>query len=316
MELRNLRVFVVAARELHFTRAAEKLYISPATMTELIHRLESDVGTPLFIRTTRRVALTDAGAELLTRAESILDQVVQAGDAVRAIGRGESGVVRLGVTPPAAPVLAPHLAAKFSASDPMLSIETQRLWLPSLFAALRAGTIDAAVTCGTGPITDDSIRAEVIGREPLLVGLKPHDPMTDQAAVDLHQLQHRVLGVHPADLFPAWHNAQRDVLTDARIAPPTVELSDPDLNAYRWTQQTDVDWIMLTPSMMAGHAPVLIRPVNGLRVPFTLLWHDTPTIRPVTQRFVEAALQGDLPAGWLPGPVTVTLNRELGTPMP
>lgn len=298
MELRNLRAFVVAARELHLARAAEKLYISPATMTDLIQRLEADVGTPLFTRTTRRVALTDAGAELLARAETILDLVAQANETVRAIGRGKVGVVRLGVTPPAAPVLAPHLAERFTASDPMLSVDIHRLWLPSLFAALRAGTIDAALTCGTGQITGTSIQAEVIGREPLLVALKPTDPLTAEVAVDLDQLKHRVLGVHPADLFPAWHNAQCETLVEANIAPPTIELADADLNAGRWAQQSDVEWIMLTPSMLKGHEPNLVRPVRHCAIPFSLLWHARPTIRPVTRRFVETSLGAGLPEGW------------------
>ena len=58
------------------------------TMSELIRRLERELGTPLFTRTTRRVALTSAGAELLTRSKGILDEIAAADAAVRRVPAG------------------------------------------------------------------------------------------------------------------------------------------------------------------------------------------------------------------------------------
>lgn len=55
------------ANELHFGRAADKMHLGQPTLSEVIRRLERELGTPLFTRTTRRVALTGAGEELLAR---------------------------------------------------------------------------------------------------------------------------------------------------------------------------------------------------------------------------------------------------------
>ena len=107
VELRQLEAFVAVATELHFGRAAERLHIAAPTLSELIRRLERELGTPLFTRTTRQVAITSAGAELLTRSTIILDEAAAAQAAVRRVAGGEAGTVRLGITPPAAPVLAP-----------------------------------------------------------------------------------------------------------------------------------------------------------------------------------------------------------------
>ena len=93
-------------------------YISAPSLSELIQRLERELGTPLFIRTTRRVAITSAGTELLTRAKTILGEVDAAQAAVRRIAGGEAGTIRLGITPPAAPTLAPHLLRLFKAQAP------------------------------------------------------------------------------------------------------------------------------------------------------------------------------------------------------
>ena len=72
LDLRALRYFIAAAEELHFTRAAARLFIAQQALSRDIARLEGELGTQLFTRTTRRVALTPAGERLLVRAREIL----------------------------------------------------------------------------------------------------------------------------------------------------------------------------------------------------------------------------------------------------
>jgi DNA-binding transcriptional LysR family regulator len=302
MELRDLRAFVVVAHELHFARAAAQLHMSPPSVTELIQRLELELGTPLFTRTTRRITLTEAGSELLGRAETILDLAAQATEAVGAIARGEVGVVRLGITPPAGPVIAPHLARHFTAAGPELSVDIQRMWLPALGAALQAGTIDAALTCGDLGLTDLNVTTVEIGSEQLLIGLRASHPLAAEASIDLRQLEGQTLGMHPAHLFPAWHAVQRQILADANVSPPIAELDDLDLAAHRWTHQPELDWIMLINSFIADHESTVVRPALGHVVPFTLSWHTQPTIRPVVGRFIESSRSRELPEGWLRPP--------------
>jgi DNA-binding transcriptional LysR family regulator len=72
LDLRSLRYFVAAAEELHFTRAAARLFVAQQALSRDIARLERVVGTPLFTRTTRRVALTPVGERLLVRARELI----------------------------------------------------------------------------------------------------------------------------------------------------------------------------------------------------------------------------------------------------
>jgi len=298
VELRQLEAFVAVATELHFGRAADRLHIAPPTLSELIRRLERELGTPLFTRTTRRVAMTDAGAELLTRSKVILDEVAAAEAAVRRAADGDAGRVRLGVTPPAAPVLAPHLVGLFAARAPQVSVEVQRMWLPKLADAVVTGDIDVAITCGL--IAEPAGTAtEVFCAEPLLVGLRPSHRLAGQETIALRDLACDVLGAASAALFPAWALAQRQALEVAGISPPAAELTDIDLAAIRWADQADIDWILLIPSLAAAHTQTVIRPVApGQLVPFTLQWSPDRAHSAAVARFVNTALTAELPPGW------------------
>jgi DNA-binding transcriptional LysR family regulator len=298
VELRQLEAFVAVANELHFGRAAERLHLAAPTLSELIRRLERDLGSPLFTRTTRRVALTGAGAELLARSKIILEEVAAAQAAVRRVAAGESGTVRLGITPPVAPVLAPHLIGLFAAQVPLVTVEPQRMWLPVLTEALVSGRIDVAITCGLIPAPDGAAN-EVFCAEPLLVGLRPDHRLAVQGQVALADLAHDVLGTTPPDLFPAWALSQRQALETAGISPPTIDLADTDLAATRWVDQPDVDWILLIGSLTAAHTQTVVLPVEPRQlVPFTLQWNPSRAHSTAVARFVHAALTAELPAGW------------------
>jgi DNA-binding transcriptional LysR family regulator len=298
VELRQLQAFEAVATELHFGRAAQRLFTSQPAISEQVRRLEQELGTPLLRRTSRRVELTPAGVELLTRARAILADAREAAAAVRLLSEGAAGTLHVGVTPPAAPVLAPHLIAACAARSPGIVIEMCQMWLPGLYTALVEGRIDCAITAGRAG-APAGIESRHVAREPLLVGLRPSHRLAGRGALDLAELQHEVLGQSADALFPAWVHAQRAVLAAAGIDPPTTTLAAADLSAAHWSDQGDVDWILLTPSLTPSHRATTFIPLSPAHhVDFTLLWPRTRTGEPALARFLESCATAEPPEGW------------------
>ena len=90
----SLRCFVVAARTLNFRRASQEVGLTPAALGQRIKQLEDQVGVALFVRTTRKVELTEAGLSMLPRAQATLEQA----ESCVLAARGDLGPAPMDIT--------------------------------------------------------------------------------------------------------------------------------------------------------------------------------------------------------------------------
>jgi DNA-binding transcriptional LysR family regulator len=120
--LHALSVFVVVARRRSFSRAAKELDISPSGVSQAIQRLEAHVGQALFTRTTRSVALTEAGLRLLESAGPAITQAVESVEQAKASPNEVAGNLRLTIPRLAVGQIEPALAA-FVARHPRMNVE-------------------------------------------------------------------------------------------------------------------------------------------------------------------------------------------------
>jgi DNA-binding transcriptional LysR family regulator len=118
----QLTAFVAVAEHSSFTRAATHLGISTPSLSQTIRSLEEQFGVRLLNRTTRSVALTDAGAELLAHLSPVMEGIDKAIDAVNAYRDKPAGTLRLSVHPVAALTVIAPLVARFSAKYPEIQL--------------------------------------------------------------------------------------------------------------------------------------------------------------------------------------------------
>jgi len=184
MELHQLRYFVAVAETGSFTRAAEREGVTQPTLSEQVLRLEGKVhgvGRRLFDRLGRKVVLTDAGHELLGRAQAILAAVNEAESAVR--DSAEGGRLRVGAIPTVAPYVLPAAVTQFTRAHPGIQLQIQEDRTERLLAGVLAGELDAGIMAL--PIRDDRLHVEKLYSEPLVMALPAKHRLAAKADVKL-----------------------------------------------------------------------------------------------------------------------------------
>ncbi|SSW64655.1 LysR family transcriptional regulator [Achromobacter agilis] len=177
MELRHLRYFVATAEAQHFTRAAEQLGMAQPPLSQQIRQLEQEVGTPLFDRTGRGVALNDAGRAFLACAQDILQRAQAAVLAAQRAARGEVGELTLGFTESASfNGVVTELIRQYRLQYPDVEMTLSQGDSETLVAQLRSGAIDAAFV--RPPFALDGGLAFIpLAQEPLVVALPLGHPL-------------------------------------------------------------------------------------------------------------------------------------------
>jgi DNA-binding transcriptional LysR family regulator len=203
IEFRHLRYFVTLAEELHFGRAAVRLFISQPGLSQAIARLERELGVQLFHRTRGSVELTEAGAELLQRGRRLLADLQDAVASVRTVGRGEAGLVRLGVALLAEPTVAPALTA-FQAGHPGIVLDRSSMVSERLLDQLGEGHLHAAVIHQVPALGAMSHLAwEPLRRGRLAALVSLNAPLALREGVTLSDLKQETFLVNPRSLAPA-----------------------------------------------------------------------------------------------------------------
>lgn len=200
MELRHLQHFVAVAEDQHFTRAAERLMVSQSGLSASIRALERELRAPLFVRTTRRVTLTEAGRALLAEAERILAQVRAAHEAVAAVQGVLRGTLALGTEQCIAGVQVAALLAAFRRRHPDVEIRLRQAGSGALAEEVAAGRLDLAFAYRTEADTDQ-LRSVSLAGEPMTLLCHPaHRLATAGAAVTPEEVSGEVF----VDFHPDW----------------------------------------------------------------------------------------------------------------
>lgn len=188
MELRQLRYLVALAEERHFTRAATREHIAQPALSQQIRRLEEEVGLALVERTTRRVAMTDAGVTLVARARRILGEVDAAHAEMQRLSGVQSGHVVVGAMHTMGPVDVSLVLAIFHERHPGVELTVREQSSEELAEMLRVDELDLAFLSVTERIESHGLGLQQLVSEELVAVLPPGHRLGKRRRVGMAEL--------------------------------------------------------------------------------------------------------------------------------
>jgi LysR family transcriptional regulator, carnitine catabolism transcriptional activator len=204
--IRHIRGFLAVARLGSFTRAAIELHVSQPALTVQIQQLENTLGVTLLDRNKRKVAVTQAGQDLLAPLERILmdvESIVNTGHDLAELRRG---VVTVAVVPSLAATLMPLALCDFCQSYPGVSVRLKDS-VGNLIEMVKSGEVDFGV--GGETQRDRAIVTQDLFTEPICVFAPKNHPLANKQVVTLDELVE-----HPA-ILPQKHSSLRAILENA-----------------------------------------------------------------------------------------------------
>lgn len=185
----ELRAFLVAADELHFGRAAERLRVSPSRISQLVRSMETRVGASLFERTTRRVELTPIGVQLYADLTRVYDDLHASMRRAKSAARGLAGKVTVGYLTHCQDDGFTRLTADFHGRFPACEVGTIDVTGSDYQDVLRNGSVDVLLgRFGVEPPATGLVQGPVISREDWVLGVARGHPLAGRDVVSVEEL--------------------------------------------------------------------------------------------------------------------------------
>jgi len=168
-DLRQLQCFITVAEELHFGRAAKRMFMTQPPLSRQIRLLEYELQIQLFVRTSRSVKLTPAGAVFLQDARRLITVAGNAAFAAQRVARGESGLLTLGFTAGSSYSFLPKMLARTNTSLKNVGFVLHEMVTRQQVDALHAQAIDAGLL--RLPREQSDLESICVAREPMMLAV-------------------------------------------------------------------------------------------------------------------------------------------------
>ena len=286
--LRDLRALIAVDEELSFARAARRLNVAQPALSRRIARLETELGYPLFTRSTRRVVPTAAGRVLAEHARGVLAHLDRALDAASRAADGRAGEVAVGYNDFAIAGPLPEVVRFFESGRHGPSVRLHRAGTQDQIAMLREGRIDVAFV--VGPIRPAGLASCTAWREAFQAVVADGDPLTALPAIPVEALVARghVLGDRRG-----WQLYRERLRRLYAVAPafPEIVAEGPDTSVILGLVASGVG-ITVYPACIRNtlRRGLAVRPIIGTDATLETAMVWDPAGAPATLRFVEAAI--------------------------
>lgn len=288
MELRQLSAFVAVVDAGNFSRAADRLGAGQPAISQLVRRLETELGYALFERSSHQVAVTGAGLALLPQARRLLAEYERTERLALAIADGRHTELRVGTTEGIGRGL-PGLLSAFRERHPGVQVHLERVGAPVSLARVLDGSLDLAFV--RLPPDTPGIAAFELWREPLVCVLAAEHPLARRDVVGIADLAPYPTIAPSAQRHPWIHDAFVRMCLRAGFQPAFAEPYS-DLQDGIAAAAASEAWLLLA----ASNAPaqdgngVVVRPVDSAEAvaPVSLAYRATAAAAPATA-FAEIA---------------------------
>lgn len=217
MKLKQFRIFVVLADELHFGRAAERLHLAQPALSAQIKMLEYDLGVPLFIRTTRRVRLTSAGEAFLPEALAAIAQSEAAVRVARSAGEEGAHILKIGGVDSATAGLLPRVVRRFREINPNVNLKVFEMLSAPALNMLENRSLDIAFV--RKPPNDEHLQSRFILSEPIVAALPKSHPLASSSEIAISDIAHEPLVISGRSSRPIMFDVVLDYLRSNGIEP-------------------------------------------------------------------------------------------------
>ena len=227
MELRQLRYLVALDEERSFTRAASKVLVAQPALSQQIAKLEAELGVPLVDRTTRRVAMTEAGERLVEHARRVLKEVDVAEEEIADLAGVRSGRLTIGASQTVGGFDLLRLLATFHRRYPDVDLALREDLSLSLARQLRNDELDLAfITIPEGPATEGLDR-RLVSREDMVAVLPIGHALGARRHLRITDLEDQTLVTfrHGATIRRRLDEAAERAGVDLRVAFETNEVT-------------------------------------------------------------------------------------------
>jgi DNA-binding transcriptional LysR family regulator len=274
------------AEELHFGRAAARLHMTQPPLTVAIRQLEARLGTALFHRTRRTVALTPAGLAALAPARKLLADAQALDELARAAGRGLAGRLRLGFVSTIGYGALPQWLSAFRRAHPDIEVQLREATLDVQLQAFAAGELDAGFVLHAPGAPPPGLERLAVLREPLVLAVAGGHPLAARRRLHAGQVLDQPLVIFPRHISPSLYDALLSFYSAAQ-AVPQIEQEAIQMQTIvnLVSGGMGVAWVPAGMMQLQRPGVTYLRCTGAPRCETSLVWRAQPP--PVVERFVE-----------------------------
>lgn len=267
MDITQLKCFLAAAETLHFGRAAQSLDMLPASLGRQIRSLEERLETPLFVRTTRNVSLTEAATNILEDARALVAQFEAFEQKAREVRQSKTAAIKVGAIDSAAAGLMPQLLQLVRTEAPELEIQIVEQKTIHLLPKLLSGSLDIAF-CRPPDVRDRRLNFRTLFFETAVVALPIDHPLANKDEIDIADLADEPLIVPDRRSRPHSHDLTIKLFVDAGLTARIAQVAEEKHTIVnlvatgtglaivpRWTSRLRVQGVTFVPLKLTNGTP-------------------------------------------------------------